>query len=218
MAGLARWLSLAERLLAARIREELETWLRRAKTDRTVAEHSLDRALGLTEARGMLHELEAWARAGSPCPVYVVSSLFLEDSYRYLVKDPSEDAHYVTGSEFADHRVLERLIGFNKLKRTPGGVVGDPASTQRVLIGLASKGHRLTGWFHSHPGCGPWATVPSGIDRAHQTLLETGEYPAIGAVFSRDGYVRFFSNRVPFTVEVHGKGVRRIDSRVYKLD
>jgi len=67
-----------------------------------------------------------------------------------------------------------------------------PRDTHRLLILLETFGHRLVGHAHSHPGTGPNATRPSGIDENFQRRLENGGHSAIGAIFSRDGWVRFF--------------------------
>jgi hypothetical protein len=184
---------------------------------RKEAERALAHTLMLAELRRDLAELRG---RGSRVrvPLYIVSSLFLTESFHYLVKDPAEDMHFVTGCELGPVRVLERLIDFDKSERTAVGVAGKPDSTHQALIGLEAKGHRLTAWMHSHPGTGPGATHPSSTDLGHQRRLEQGRYPAIGAIFCRDGCVRFFSADTPFRVEVFGAGVRRLDERVYQLD
>ena len=48
-------------------------------------------------------------------------------------------------------------------------------------------------------------------------FVPTGSYPT-GAIFSRDGYVRFFSKGTRFRVEVFGASARRIDEYLYRLD
>jgi proteasome lid subunit RPN8/RPN11 len=171
----------------------------------------------VASVRQTIRDIDALV-SNNASPLYLMSSLFLEDSYRYLVRDPAEDMHFVTGNELGGVRVLERMLTFEKSTRSCVGVAGDPASTHRTLIALDAKGHRLTAWMHSHPGCGPWATRPSPTDLDHQQRLERGGYPAIGAIFSRDGYLRFFSKATDFRVAIFGKGVTRHDERLYHLD
>jgi proteasome lid subunit RPN8/RPN11 len=185
---------------------------------RREAERALAHTLMLAELRRDLAEIRDRGSQGHRTPLYIVSSLFLLESFRYLVKDPAEDMHFVTGCELGPVRVLERLVDFDKAERTAVRVAGKPASTHQALIGLEAKGHRLTAWMHSHPGMGAGATRPSSTDLDHQRRLEQGRYPAIGAIFSRDACVRFFSAGTPFRVEVFGAGVRRLDERVYQFD
>jgi hypothetical protein len=205
-------------LLDGRLRAAVEEVQASAlSASRTEAERALAHTLMLAELR---RDLTLVRDRGSRArvPLYIVSSLFLAESFRYLVKDPAEDMHFVTGCELGPVRVLERLVDFDKAERTAVRVSGNPASTHQALIGLEAKGHRLTAWMHSHPGTGAGATCPSSTDLDHQRRLEQGRYPAIGAIFSRDGWVRFFSAGTPFRVDVFGAGVRRADERIYQLD
>jgi hypothetical protein len=47
--------------------------------------------------------------------------------------------------------------------------------------------------------------------------LDKGRYPTIQAIFSDDGYIRFFGGQKPFTIQVYGTGVKKIDERTYRL-
>jgi proteasome lid subunit RPN8/RPN11 len=184
---------------------------------REAAEAAFAEACELTERLRVLRAVTA-PRAPAPAtPVYVAGSLFLGEAYAALVRDPAEEMHFVTGCEVGGYRMLERLVTFEKTERTAVRVAGEPSSSHAALISLEARGYRLTAWMHSHPGHGPSATMASGIDMGHQARLERGRYPAIGAVFSRDGYVRFFSKDLPFAVQIFGKGVTRLDERLYQL-
>src|SRR5258708_5910446 len=143
--------------------------------------------------------------AGDIC--YLTSSLFLREAYRDVVRDSAEEMHFVTGPETGGYRVLGQLVAFEKTAPTPGRVTGEPRSTHKALIALTRAGHRLLAWIHSHPGRGPDATLPSGTDLAHQARLERGGYPTIGVIASRDGYLRFFSTNLPFTLHITGSDI-----------
>lgn len=186
--------------------------------DALAAERHFRTVLRLTDVLVAATRLEARVARFSTAPVYVVSSLFLRDCYETLMRHASEDMFYITGPELAHTRVLERCVMFEKSARSAAGVAGEPQATHSVLIELETQGHRLTGWFHSHPGYGPEATRPSRTDLDHQGRLERGRCPAIGAIFTRDGYVRFFSREAPFALHIYGKGVQRTDERTYRLD
>jgi proteasome lid subunit RPN8/RPN11 len=219
LVGVRASLTKVDTLLAERLQATTEELRVSALIpSRKEAERALAHALMLAELRRDLALVRDRSNRGQTVPLYIVSSLFLAESFRYLVRDPAEDMHFVTGCELGPVRVLERLVDFDKAERTTVRVAGKPASTHQALIGLEAKGHRLTAWMHSHPGLGAGATRPSSTDLDHQRRLEQGRYPAIGAIFSRDGWVRFFSAGTPFRVDVFGAGVRRADERVYQLD
>ena len=97
------------------------------------------------------------------------------------------------------------------------GVTGNMSATHRLLIRLEQFRHRLLGHFHSHPGIGPNATRPSGTDESFQQRLETAGYPTVAAIFSRDGYVRFFRLDNNVEIQIHGTGVEDLGKNCYRL-
>jgi hypothetical protein len=48
--------------------------------------------------------------------------------------------------------------------------------------------------------------------------MEKGGYPVIGAIFSQDGYVHFFSVDVKFDLSVTGGGVKRVGRRTFRIN
>ena len=151
-------------------------------------------------------------------PIYRVGTLFLKECYDYLTPGEPEHAIYVTGIRDGNLFTLDRMVTFKYEKHSATGVVGDDADTTRALVLIDDFGHRLQGCFHSHPDMGPQSYLPSGIDKSHQGRLEEAGYPTISAVFTRDGYVKFFSHTRPFKIEVYGKGVKQIDETLFKFD
>jgi hypothetical protein len=142
---------------------------------------------------------------------YFISSRFMTNCYTYLTADPRgfERLHIVSGLALDGNRyTLEQMEKVPMSAQSPTGARADQQSLTRALIALSESGHALHGLFHSHPGLGPRATLPS-LDKdipTHQRL-EEGGYPLIGAIFVKDGYVRFFSTNRPFTVTIYGLGV-----------
>jgi hypothetical protein len=147
---------------------------------------------------------------------YLISSRFLTECAAYLLADPNgwERLHLVTGIGFDGNRFT--LDQMDKVPMSAQSHVGAKAEQQaltKALIYLTESGHALHALFHSHPGTGPRATLPS-LDKdipTHQRL-EDGGYPLIGGIFTKDDrhhgcYVRFFSANRPFTVTVFGTGV-----------
>ncbi len=148
---------------------------------------------------------------------YVVSSMFLHESFRKLTADLAEQFFFVTGTEVGDAMVLDQWAEFAHEKRTVMGVTAEPRSTHNLLIKLEQFGHRLLAHFHSHPGRGADATNPSGLDTSFQGRLESAGHVAVMAIFSRDGFVRFIRLDQKLDVEIHGKGVEPHAPGVYRL-
>lgn len=140
---------------------------------------------------------------------YAVSSLFLHECFHQLTADAREQLFFVTGSVMHGEYVLNQRIEFEHQKRSILGVTGDEVATHRALIKLEQFGHKLLGHFHSHPGTGAEATLPSGTDENFQVRLERAGHVAVAAIFSRDGFVRFFRVDKNVHVEVYGAGVVR---------
>lgn len=150
-------------------------------------------------------------------PQFVVSSMFLAQCFRDLTADEREQLFFVTGAEVDGVAVLDQKAEFPHERRTAVAVVGDRGATHRLLIRLEQFGHRLLAHFHSHPGTGARATLPSGTDERFQRRLETAGYPTVAAIFSRDGYVRFFRLTGEFDLRIHGEGVEDLGKHTYRL-
>jgi len=150
-------------------------------------------------------------------PRYVVSSLFLHESYKKLTADQDEQFFFVTGTEMDGALVLDQWVEFAHQKRSVVGVTADTRSTHKLLIKLEQFGHRLLAHFHSHPGKGADATRPSGTDTRFQKNLEGAGHVAVMAIFSRDGYIRFLRLDQNANVEVHGTGVEQHEPGVFRL-
>lgn len=177
----------------------------------------------IREANGFLESLEL-IEAGLKPPQqgpshrrYTVSSMFLHDSFRKLTADQDEQFFFITGSEVDGVLVLDQWAEFTHQKRSLVGVTGEPRATHKLLIRLERFGHRLLGHFHSHPGNGADATRPSGIDEGFQKRLEAAGHVAVMAIFSRDGFVRFIRLDHNLEIEVHGNGVEKHATGLYRL-
>jgi len=150
-------------------------------------------------------------------PSYIVGSWFLRDSYLYLTRGTVECFHYVTGISFNNVYTLDRIVQVKMDHQTLVSAQVDSISSHKALCKMDEYGYRLLGHFHSHPGRGPRATFPSGIDLSYQERLEQGGYRAVGAIFSQDEYVRFFPENKDFEITVYGKGVKQIDRKLFCL-
>jgi len=150
-------------------------------------------------------------------PRYLISSLFLHECFKDLTADSDENFFFVTGNLVNGVYVLDQKAEFQHQKRTVGAAIGQPSSTHKLLIKLEQFGHRLLGCFHSHPGKGPQSTQPSGTDEKYQQRLEDGGHIAVAAIFSRDGYVRFFRMDKDPEIEIYGEGVERHGKNIFRL-
>jgi len=155
-------------------------------------------------------------------PSYLVSSATLAQAYAQLTRQGPGDGPEpewmlaVTGIKQDTLRTLEHLIDVKLATQSTTRAAFDMQDFARIALTLHEQGLALHAIFHSHRFAGP--PQPSEVDWRLQTLLDKGGYPAIQAVFSEDGYVRFFA-RQPFTVTVYGKGVEHVDREpfLYRL-
>jgi proteasome lid subunit RPN8/RPN11 len=155
-------------------------------------------------------------------PTYLVSPATLAEAYAQLVRpqpgnrEEPEWMLAVTGVKQDNLYTLERLIEVKLANQSALAAAFDMQDFARIAVTLYEQGLALHAIFHSHRFSGP--PQPSGVDWKLQDMLDQGGYPAIQAVFSEDGYVRFFARR-PFTVTIAGKGVECVDQKegVYRI-
>ena len=150
--------------------------------------------------------------------VFVISSMFLKDSYNFLNIDKRiESLHFLTGPRLGNINVLDRIVDFEKEMQSPVFAKGKSDSVSEVLIELARHEHKLHGCFHIHPGNGAAATLPSTTDLKLQQNFDRGGYKVLHAIFSRDGYIRFYSS-LDFEIQIYGKGVEvKNDGELYRF-
>ncbi len=148
---------------------------------------------------------------------YVVSSLFLHESFKKLTQDAAEQFFFVTGTEIDGALVLDQWAEFAHQERSMLGVTAEPKATHGLLIKLEQFGHRLLAHFHSHPGKGADSTKPSGIDERFQGRLESAGHVAVMVIFSRDGFIRFVRLDQNLEIEIHGQGVVNHAPGIYQL-
>jgi len=147
---------------------------------------------------------------------YLVGSRFLRKNYELFCRSDKESVHLITGTETGIFKSLdEELILQHEVRELIEAKVFD-TEVNRKLQELHFEGYRLSGCFHVHPGYGAVATGPSDIDMALIDKLEAGNYKAVSAIFSRDGFIRFLAS-FPFKIHIYGKGVRKINEGLYCL-
>lgn len=153
-------------------------------------------------------------------PIYLTDYTLLHRAYKLLTRDEEEGFCVVTGPDINDNiYTLARIIEPEMEVRSATGAKPDFGKMADLLGEMEEKqGSRMISYFHSHPGKGIGGTSPSGIDHDTQDGYERGGYPSIGAIFSRDGYIRFYSHERDFQIEVSGKGGEQIEKKIFRLD
>lgn len=159
---------------------------------------------------------------------FLIDSLLLMQSYRYVCPAQArrhangfqEAFHYATGVRVDERTyVITRIVPVRYSEQSAGGVRVADGSNIEALATLDRLGLPLLGHMHSHPGFGREANRPSSTDRSFQERLERGRHIAIGAIFSRDGFVRWFAGDLDrFVVEVQGKNVRKVADNEFQLE
>lgn len=145
---------------------------------------------------------------------YIVSSATLAQAHAQLTRpNPNggpepEWMLAVTGIKKDELRTLEHLFDVKLANQSTVTAAFDMQDFAVNAITLHEHGQALHAIFHNHPF--PGRPTPSGVDWRLQEVLDKGGYPAIQAVFSQDGYIRFFAQR-PFALTVFGTGVECVD-------
>ncbi len=155
--------------------------------------------------------------SGNNVSEFVVGSELLYKAFHKLCAIPTESILYASGNCFGDSYTIERLIDLKLDQSKYGYAKANLEFSSQVLIGLEKYGSLFTCYFHAHPGRGINSNFPSSIDYANQDRLESGKYKTIGGIFSRDGYLRFFTDKLEYKIIISGKGVEYVSEGVYKL-
>jgi hypothetical protein len=151
---------------------------------------------------------------------FQISSLMLEDCWRYLTSNPltHERLHLVTGSITPEGtRVLSRIEKVTFERQNAAYVSANNLETHKRIISLdEDHGHQVLGMFHSHMAKGVNATFPSAIDRNFMERMQKIGCDCLGGIFSLDGFFRFFAIK-GFEVDVYGRGVERIYDEPFEI-
>lgn len=205
---------LAEELTAALTELTRQIW----EPDDSAVAATCNRLRRIRQLRRALDSLAQSVPEKVPTPTYLVSATFLHNTFQALTETRDECLVYATGPEDGKHIfALTRLVTFDLAERSAVHAVPDPTSQMKALTALEENGERLLATLHSHPGKGAGATAPSTVDLSTQAGLEKLGYPAIGVIFSRNGFVRFYTKNRTFRVVVSGAGARQIEEHLFQL-
>lgn len=150
---------------------------------------------------------------------YLIWSRLLYECFEYLNRDRhNESLIDISGVKFNDHYSMEQKDVLKHEKQSSVYARSNLQSTFQTLMKIDSYGGLLTGVFHIHPGMGPDSVHPSAVDINDQRRRENIGMKAIGAIFSRDGYIQFFADRIQFSVNITGKGIIDHGNNLYRLE
>lgn len=149
---------------------------------------------------------------------YVLTTSQCMHSWEICTETEAEGLNFVAGMPFGnDIYFASSIITTPYATRSVAGASATIPAILRLTERMHDLGHSLILMMHSHPGSGIDANHPSPTDLDTQRRFEQ-IWNMIGAIFSRDGYLRFFSYNLPFNVVIKGKGMERIEKNVYRLD
>lgn len=136
---------------------------------------------------------------------FVVSRSLLEEAWTRLdFREGVEQLLYVTGKVEADTKTLCTLWEVPTIASVV--FVLDTTETLGVLWEAERRGELLVGLFHDHPELG--LPLPSWMDIKTHRALKAIYGELLGAIFSLDGVVRFYST-VSFKVFLEESGELR---------
>jgi len=162
----------------------------------------------------LLRELLPVDTSGSDLLVF--SSRTILDSYRICTEIEAEGMVFVTGIDWDGIGLATHLVEFPYAYRSVAGAAGEHQATHRIVIDTHEIGMRLLALIHSHPGSGPDSNHYSATDAQTQMLWERSSR-MIGGIWSRDGYLRWYSLKQPYTVKIVGNHMEQIDENVWKI-
>jgi hypothetical protein len=151
--------------------------------------------------------------------LFVVDACFLGECFIYCCRQRrdgdefKEEYLHVAGFALDPSTfVLTHCVPVAYAEQSAVRVRVDDRSNIEAMTRIDEAGLLFAAHLHSHPGYGPEANHPSGIDRAYQKSLENGKHVAIGGIFSADrsggGWLRFFAGDPQrFQVRVFGNHV-----------
>ncbi len=142
-----------------------------------------------------------------PNPItYVMDVIIARQLNEHLTLTPDESIAYVSGYELDGRMVPVGIIPVDLDFASPVHARANSASSAKGLAHIhEGLGLQMIGLAHSHPGTGPDATHPSRTDHDYHSAIEEAGSKAVGMIFSRDGFVRFFrASDEGFSVKAFG--------------
>lgn len=146
----------------------------------------------------------------------ILDAALLVESFKRSTELPAEGLHYLIGISVDQGRIATEIAEFDYQYREVTGAVGDHQSTHRLLHNTYKAGRVLVCQMHSHPGKGKNANTPSDTDQKNQAVWEKTT-KLVQGIWSRDGYLRWFTHQLPYQVRIIGNALEQIEPTVWKI-
>ncbi len=146
----------------------------------------------------------------------VFPAQLLLQSYALCCETPDEGMHLVIGVELEGLAVATNVVPLAYEHRSIAAARGDHRDSHRKCIAIHEAGYRVLALLHSHPGAGPNANLHSAEDSMTQRLWEQATNMVSG-IWSRDGYLRFFSCSRPFLIQIAGNHMEQLDNELFRI-
>ena len=181
--------------------------------------HTLERERPALEPPAVTPDTRTPEESGALLTCYT-NSYFLEQCHTALFQGaPDYERQFLVSGMARGQEAYDWDLLIPVKLDTPSryGVQADMTGLLAELAHLdLSHGLLLLGIIHSHLSSGRSAVNPSHIDRTLQKNLEESGYKTIQAIFSEDSHVGFFTNTIPFALNVIGTGVEEIETHAYQ--
>jgi proteasome lid subunit RPN8/RPN11 len=147
---------------------------------------------------------------------YWLSTRLLRESCAACTGDDAESLHLLTGFRVGNTAVPLAVEVPTLASRGRAHAKATHESTHHATIRAVLDGHCVLGILHNHPGKGAAATHPSHEDLHTQRLWEHTGF-VLGGIWTRDGYVRFFTAKQDYAIRIAGEGVDHVEGSLYHL-
>lgn len=206
---------LARSLLEKEIREvegELENKVLEGNLE---GDSSLKQLMRLARIWKAMKLLTSDSRDQALPDLFLVDALFLKECYHSLFPAKVEEEIFLTGIKVGRLSVFTKIVEV-ETKGSATKVEDLPQSSYRELRKLDRNGMPLLGVFHSHPNVE--IPQPSKSDLTQFELYENHGLRALGAIFTKRGFLRFFTKSLEFEILITGSGVSKEKGDLYYLE
>lgn len=147
--------------------------------------------------------------------IFITDSLFLIECYQKLFSEKVERELFLTGPNIGRFNVLTKRLHIEQ-KGRKNKVEDVPKSTLNQFRKLDKLGMSILGAFHSHPDS--LRPRPSETDLAQFEKYEDHGLRTLGAIFTQNGLIRFFTKDLEFEILIAGEKIREKKGDLYQLE
>ena len=112
---------------------------------------------------------------------------------------------------------ITRILEVENTNQSPSYCTAEDSAYIQLMLALENVGFSPVAVAHKHPGTKLAATFPSLQDLTNMRSFEAC-HPTLGFILTEDGFCRAYTADIPFTLDIVGKGVRRLGSDIFRLE